>query len=73
MRAYCDQLVNPGPGIAPRSVAYQILDGAAAGNTQQLNAQGIFFFQVSIQMLGSMKTIVIKSAIGPNVVITQIA
>ena len=73
MKAYCDQLVNPGPGIAPRAVAYQVLDGAAAGNTQTLNAQGIFFFQVSIQMLGSMKTIVIKSAIGPNVVITQIA
>ena len=73
MKAYCDQLVNPGPGIAPRSIAYQILDGAEAGNTQLLNAQGIFFFQVSIQMLGSMKTIVIRSAIGPNVVITQIA
>ena len=73
MRAYCDQLVNPGPGISPRAVAYQILDGAAAGNTQVLNAQGIFFFQVSIQMLGSMKTIVIRSAIGPNVVITQVA
>lgn len=73
MRAYCDQLVNPGPGIAPRAVAYQVLDGAAAGNTQTLNAQGIFFFQVSIQMLGSMKTIVIRSAIGPNVVITQVA
>ena len=54
-------------------MAYQVLDGAAAGNTQTLNAQGIFFFQVSIQMLGSMKTIVIKSAIGPNVVITQLA
>jgi hypothetical protein len=73
MRAYCDQLVNPGPGISPRSVAYQILDGAAAGNTQVLMAAGIFFFQVSIQMLGSMKTIVIRSAIGPNVVITQVA
>lgn len=72
MRAYCDQLVNPGPGLSPRAVASQVLDGAAAGNTQLLNAQGIFFFQVSIQMLGSMKTIVIKSAIGPNVVITQV-
>lgn len=72
MRAYCDQLVTPAPGISPRAAAYQVLDGAAAGNTQVLNAQGIFFFQVSIQMFGSMKTIVIKSAIGPNVVITQV-
>ena len=73
MKAYCDQLVNPAPGIAARAAAYQVLDGAAAGNTQTLNAQGIFFFQVSIQMFGSMKTIVIRSAIGPNVVITQVA
>ena len=73
MKAYLDQLVNPAPGIAARAAAYQVLDGAAAGNTQQINAQGIFFFQLSVQMFGSMKTIVIKSAIGPNVVITQIA
>ena len=72
MKAYCDQLVNPGPGIAQRAVAYQVLDGDAAGNTQALEAQGIFFFTVSIQMMGSMKTIVIRSAIGPSVVITQV-
>jgi hypothetical protein len=72
MKAYCDQLVNPAPGIAKRAAAYQILDGAAAGNTQLLNAQGIYFFQLSITMFGSMKTIVIRSAIGPNVVITQV-
>jgi hypothetical protein len=73
MKAYCDQLVNPAPGIAARAAEYQVLDGASAGNTQALNAQGIFFFQLSIRMFGSMKTIVIKSAIGPNVVITQVA
>jgi hypothetical protein len=73
MKAYCDQLVNPAPGIAARASDYQVLDGAAAGNTQKINAQGIFFFQLSIVMFGSMKAIVIKSAIGPNVVITQIA
>jgi hypothetical protein len=73
MKVYCDQLVNPAPGIAPRAAEYQVLDGASAGNTRALNAQGVFFFQLSIRMFGSMKTIVIKSAIGPNVVITQVA
>ena len=49
-----------------------MLDGAAAGNTQTLNAQGIYFYSVSITMVGSQKDIVINTQIGTNVVITQV-
>jgi hypothetical protein len=73
VRAYTDQLVNPGPGIEQRALADQVLDGAAAGNTQQLNAEGIFFYSVSVQMVGSQKSIVITTQVGTNVVITQTA
>lgn len=72
IRAYTDQLVNPGPGIEQRALASQVLDGAAAGNTQTLNAQGIFFYSVSVQMVGSQKSIIINTQIGTNVVITQV-
>jgi len=73
VRAYTDQLVNPGPGIEQRALADQVLDGAAAGNTQQLNAEGIFLYSVSVQMVGSQKSIVITTQVGTNVVITQTA
>jgi hypothetical protein len=72
IRAYTDQLVNPGPGVEQRALAAQVLDGGAAGNTQTLNAQGIYFYSVSITMVGSQKDIVINTQIGTNVVITQV-
>lgn len=72
VQAYTDQLVNPGPGIEQRALAQQVLDGAAAGNTQTLNAQEIFFYSVSVDMVGSQKSIVINTQIGTNVVITQV-
>jgi hypothetical protein len=72
MKVYLDSLVNPPVGDA-RARAYLVTEGADAGNTDTLNGQGVFLFGVQVQMNGSMKTIVINTAIGPNVVITQVA
>ena len=72
MRVYLDQLVSPGIGES-RAAEYQVKDGADAGNTATLNGQGIFLYQVAVRMYGSQKTIVINTAIGPTVVITQAA
>ena len=72
MQAYLDGLVNPGIGES-RAKQFQALDGAAAGNTDTLNGQGIFLYSVSVQMYGSQKAIVVNAAIGTNVVITQAA
>ena len=47
--------------------------GADAGNTTKLNGQGVFIYQLEVQMYGSEKTIVINSMIGPNVIISQAA
>lgn len=73
MKAYLDSLVNPGPGIEQRALAYEVKDGADAGNTAALNARGIFIFEASVQMWGSFKNIVIRSMVGTDVVITQVA
>lgn len=72
MRCYLDQLVTPSVGES-RANAYLVQDGAAAGNTDALNAQGIYLYTVQVQMWGSQKTIVINTQIGPNVVIQQAA
>jgi hypothetical protein len=72
MTVYLESLVNPPIGDA-RAAAYQVLEGAAAGNSPTLNAQGVYLFIANVQMNGSMKTIVINTQIGPNVVIAQVA
>ena len=72
MRVYLESLVNPGVGES-RAKQYLVLDGAAAGNTDALNAQGVFLYTVQVVMYGSQKTIVINTAIGTNVTITQSA
>ena len=72
MRVYLDGMCNPPPGIDARAKQYQVLDGKAAGNTDLLNGQGVFFFSASVIMWGSMGTIMITAAIGPTVVITQV-
>ena len=72
MRIYLENLVNPGIGES-RALAYLVKDGADAGNTPTLNGQGVFLYQLEVQMYGSQKTIVINSMIGPNVIISQAA
>ena len=72
MRLYLEGLVNPGIGES-RAKNYLVKDGADAGNTDNLNGQGIFLYELQVQMYGSQKAIVINSMIGPNVIISQAA
>jgi hypothetical protein len=72
MRLYLEGLVNPGIGES-RALAYLVKDGTDAGNTATLNGQGVFLYELQVQMYGSQKTIVINSMIGPNVIISQAA
>ena len=72
MRLYLENLVNPGIGES-RALAYLVKDGVDAGNTATLNGQGVFLYELQVQMYGSQKTIVINSMIGPNVIISQAA
>ncbi len=72
MRLYMEGLVNPGIGES-RALAYLVKDGTDAGNTATLNSQGVFLYELQVQMYGSQKTIVINSMIGPNVIISQAA
>jgi hypothetical protein len=46
-------------------------DGPNAGNTQQTEAQGIFFINVQVRTLASLDDIVIVTEIGEGVVITE--
>lgn len=72
MVAYLDVLKNPGIGDA-RVKDYAVLEGAAAGNTDTLNSHGVFVFEADVQMFGDMNAIVIRTQIGPNVIIAQVA
>ena len=72
MNSYLDPMKNPTAGDA-RCEDYKVSDGAAAGNTATLNAQGVYLFQVAVQMFGDLDYIVVQASIGPNVVITQTA
>lgn len=67
---YVDNLVNPPVGDS-RAMAAQVLDGAAAGNSQDLNSHGVYLFEADVTMYGDMNAIVIKTMIGPNVIISQ--
>ena len=73
LKAYIDPLVNPPPGIEQRAKAYSVDDGATAGNTEILNASDIFMINVVVQMNGSFKTIAFNTAVGTNVVVTQVS
>ena len=68
--AYVDMLVKPPIGDS-RAMAATVLDGAAAGNSQYLNAHGVYLFETDVTMYGDMNAIVIKTMIGPNVIISQ--
>jgi hypothetical protein len=70
MTAYLEALKNPGIGDS-RCKNYQVLEGAAAGNTDTLNAHGVFLFEADVQMFGDMNALVVKAMIGPNVIISQ--
>ncbi len=70
MRLYLDGLVNPLFGES-RAKAFVVKDGTDAGNTDDLNAVGVFLYQFEVQMYGSQKTILITSLIGTTVVISQ--
>jgi len=72
MTAYIDKLKGPPIGDS-RAKDYQVQDGEEAGNNDSLNAQGVYLFQVLVQMYGDMNTIVINTMIGPNVIIAQVA
>jgi hypothetical protein len=73
MTVYLEGLVNPGKGQDSRAKDYSVQDGAAAGNTDVLNGQGIYFWNAFCQMYGDLNAIVIRTAIGPNVIIAQVA
>jgi hypothetical protein len=72
MTVYLERLVNPGIGDS-RAKAQQVLDGAAAGNNDTLNGQGVYLFSASVQMYGDLNDIVINTMIGPTVIIAQVA
>jgi hypothetical protein len=70
MVSYLEALKTPGIGDQ-RCKNYQVLEGAAAGNTDTLNAHGVFLFEADVQMFGDMNALVVKAMIGPNVIISQ--
>ena len=72
LTAYLEGLVNPPVGDS-RAMAYQVLDGAAAGNTDYLNSHGAYLFTSNVKMYGDMNDIIINTMIGPTVIIAQVA
>ena len=72
MEVYLQALVKPPVGES-RAKDYIVQDGPAAGNTDYLNGHGVYLWNAFVQMYGDMNAMVIKTMIGPNVIIAQVA
>lgn len=67
---YLQGLLSPNNPAAQRIAAYSIDD--KSGNTQALNAQGVYIWIILVQMLATQDTIGLQLSVGPTVQVTNL-